>query len=50
MLDSKDLKVYTQREQVCVEQKAIRWSMITQIIEGKDGISHPEFDCYPGRS
>ena len=35
MLDSKDLKVYTKREQVCVEQKAIKWSMITQIIEGQ---------------
>ena len=50
MLDSKDLKVYTKREQVCVEQKAIKWSMITQIIEGKDGISHHEFNWYLGRS
>ena len=44
MLDSKDLKVYTKHEQVCVERKAIKWSMITQIIEGKDGISHHEFN------
>ena len=35
MLDSKDLKVYTKHEQVCVERKAIKWSMITQIIEGR---------------
>ena len=44
MLDSKDLKVYTKHEQVCVEWKAIKWSMIKQIIEGKDGISHHEFN------
>ena len=24
--------------------------MIIQIIEGKDGPSHHEFNCYPGRS
>ena len=35
MLGSKDLKVYTKHEQVCVERKAIKWSMITQIIEGR---------------
>ena len=34
----------TKHEQVCVERKAIKWSMITQIIEGKDGISHHEFN------
>ena len=50
MLDSKDLKVYTKHKQVCVEWKAIKWSMIKQIIEGKDGISHPEFDRYLGRN
>ena len=50
MLDSKDLKVYTKHEQVCVERKAIKWSTITQIIKGKDGIYHHEFNCYPGRS
>ena len=37
-------------EQVCVKRKAIKWSMITQIIEGKDGISHQEFDRYLGRA
>ena len=37
----------TKHEQVCVERKAIEWSMITQIIEGKDGISHQEFNWYP---
>ena len=37
----------TKHEQVCVERKAIEWSMITQIIEGKDGISHHEFNWYP---
>ena len=35
MLGSKDLKVYTKHEKVCVERKAIKWSMITQIIEGR---------------
>ena len=40
----------TKHEQVCVERKAIKWSMITQIIEGKDGISHHEFNRYPGRA
>ena len=25
-------------------------SMITQSSRGKDGISHHEFDCYPGRA
>ena len=30
-------------EQVCVGGKAIKWPMITQLIEGKDGISHHEF-------
>ena len=37
MLDSKDLKVYTRHEQVCVGGKAINLSMITQIIEGQGG-------------
>ena len=40
----------TKHEQVCVEWKAIKWSMVTQIIEGKDGISHHEFNWYPGRA
>ena len=44
MLGSKDLKVYTKHEQVCVEWKAIKWSMIAPIIEGKDVISHHEFN------
>ena len=35
MLDSKDLKVYTKHEQVCVGGKAIMLSVITQIIEGR---------------
>ena len=43
-------KYNTKHEQVCVEWKAIKWSMIKQIIEGKDGISHPEFDRYLGRA
>ena len=50
ILDSKDLKVYTKHEQVCVERKAIKWSKITQIIGGKGGISHHEFDWYPRRA
>ena len=49
-LDSKEIKVQHKNEQVCVEWKAIKWSMIKQIIEGKDGISHPEFDRYLGRA
>ena len=40
----------TKHEQVCVGGKAIKWPMITQIIEGKDGISHHECDCYHGRA
>ena len=44
MLDSKELKVYRKHEQVCVERKAIKWSMIIQFIEGKDGISHHDFN------
>ena len=24
--------------------------MVSQIIRGKDGISHHEFNCYPGRA
>ena len=40
----------TKHAQVCVEWKEIKWSMIKQIIEGKDGISHPEFDRYLGRT
>ena len=44
MLGSKDLKVYTKHEQVCVERKAIKWSTITKIIKGKDGIYHHEFN------
>ena len=50
MLDIKDLKVYTKHEQVSIERKAIKWSMITQIIKGKDGISHHEFNIYLGRA
>ncbi len=38
----------TKHEQACVGGKAIKWSMITQIIKGKDGISHHEFNWYPG--
>ena len=41
---SKDLKVYTKHEQVCVGGEALKWSMTTKIIEGKDGISHHEFN------
>ena len=44
MLDSKELKVNTEHGQVYVGGKAIKWSMTTQIIEGKDGISHHEFN------
>ena len=40
----------TKHEQVCVGGKAVEWSMITLIIEGKDGLSHHEFNCYPRRS
>ena len=40
----------TKHEQACVGGKAIKWSMIIQFIEGKDGISHPEFDRYLGRA
>ena len=40
----------TKHEQVCVGGKAIKWPMIIQTIEGKDGISHHEFDRYPGRT
>ena len=40
----------TKHEQVCVERKAIEWSMITLIIEGKDYLSHHEFHWYPGRA
>ena len=37
-------KYNTKQEQVCVERKAIKWSMITPIIEGKDGIPIQEFN------
>ena len=37
-------------EPVCVERKAIKWSMITPIIEGKDGISHHDFNRSLGRA
>ena len=37
-------------EQVCVRGKARMLSMITPTIEGKDGISHHEFNRYPGRA
>ena len=50
MLDSKELKVYTKHKEVCVERRELKWSMIIQIIEGKDGISHHEFDCYSRRA
>ena len=50
MLDNKELKVYTKHKQVCVERKEIKWSMITQFIKGKDGISHQEFYRYLGRA
>ena len=40
----------TEHEQVCVWGKAIKWSMTTQFIEGKDGISHHEFNWYPRRA
>ena len=36
-------------EQVCVGGKARMSSMITQSSRGKDGISHHEFNWYPGR-
>ena len=45
MLGSSDLKVYTKQEQVCVGGKVVEWSMITLIIEGKDGISHHESEA-----
>ena len=38
----------TKHEQACVGGKAIKWSMIIQFIEGKDVISHLEFNWYPG--
>ena len=44
MPGSKDLKVYTKHEQVCVVGKAVEWSMIPLIIEGKYGLSHHEFN------
>ena len=34
----------------CVGGKAIMLSLITPIIEGKDGISHHELNRYPGRA
>ena len=34
----------TKYEQVCVGGKAIKWPMITQLFEGKDGISLHESD------
>ena len=37
-------------EQVCVGGKTRMLSMLTQIIEGKDGISHYEFSWYPWRA
>ena len=39
-----------EHEQVYVARKAIKWSMITQFIESKGGISHQEFDRYLGRA
>ena len=44
LLDSKESRYNTKHEQACVGGKAIKWSMITQIIEGKDGTSHHEFN------
>ena len=44
LLDSKELKDNTKHEQACVGGKAIKWSMIIQFIEGKDGISHNELN------
>ena len=38
----------TKHEQACVGGKAIKWSTIIQFIEGKDVISHHEFNWYPG--
>mgnify|MGYP006968181150 CR=1 FL=1 len=40
----------TKQEQVCVGGKVVEWSMITLIIEGKDGISHHELNWHPGRA
>ena len=40
----------TKHGQVRVGGKAVEWSMITLIIKGKDGLSHHEFNCYPGRA
>ena len=50
LLDSKESRYNTKHEQACVGGKAIKWSMITQIIAGKDGISHHELNRYPRRA
>ena len=44
LLDSKELKVHSNKTKSVFERKAWMWSMITQIIEGKDGISHHEIN------
>ena len=49
-MDIQELKVQPKHKQVCVGKKAIKWPMITQLIEGKDGISHEEFNRYLGRA
>ena len=47
---ARNLGYNAKHEQVCVGGKAIKWPMITQLIEGRDGISHQEFNRYFGRA
>ena len=49
-LDSKEIKVQHKTRTSLCWREAIKWPMIKQIIKGKDGISHPEFDRYLGRA
>ena len=44
LLDGRELKVQQQTRSSCVGGKTIKWSMIIKFIEGKDGISHHEFN------
>ena len=42
--EEQSLDITQNKDQVCVGGKVVEWSMIIQIIEGKDGISHHEFN------